>query len=102
MRTYENSEDPDEMLHDAALQPYIHLHYLPRNNTLFIYNIQLNLEIITGDLSSYTMNHSKIAISNLKERSINIQRVVECFIHFITQITVPRINSLYTNATGNV
>ena len=82
MRTYENSEDPNEMLHDAAFQPYMHLHYLPRNNTLFIYNIQLNLEIMTGDLSSYTMNHSKFAIPILKETSIYIQWVVECFIHF--------------------
>ena len=28
MRTSENSEDPDEIMHDAAFQPYIHLHYL--------------------------------------------------------------------------
>ena len=94
MRTSSNSEDPDEMLQDAAFQRYMHLYYLPRNNTIFIYNIQLNLEILTGDLSSYTMNHSKFAISNLKEWSINIQRAVECFIHFITQITVPLIKDL--------
>ena len=83
MRTSANSEDLDEMLQNAAFQRYMYLHYLPRNNTIFIYNIQLYLEMMTGNPSSYTMNHSKFAIiPNLKETSVNMQLVVECFIRF--------------------
>ena len=72
MRTFANSVDPDEMLQDAAFQPYMYLHYLPRNNTIFIENIQLYLEIMTGNPSSYTKDHSKFTIPNFWETPINI------------------------------
>ena len=47
MRTMENSEDPDEMPHNAEFRQVIH--YLLRQNKVFRQIIQLSLEIITYD-----------------------------------------------------
>ena len=50
MGTLANSEDPDEMLQNAAFFQGLHLHYL---------------EFLTSDASICTMNHPQFYVSNL-------------------------------------
>ena len=63
-----NSEDPDEMPHNAAL--HRGLHCLLRQKQFSEKEIQFYLEIITCGPSDYTMDHSKFIVSNQKEDSI--------------------------------
>ena len=58
-----NSEDPDEMLHNATL--------FAKTKTIFREKIQFHLEIITCDPWIYTMDHPKFIVSNQKEESIS-------------------------------
>ena len=53
--TLANSEDPDEMPHNAAF--HHGLHCLPRQNPSSETEIQKFLEIITYDPSIYTIDH---------------------------------------------
>ena len=62
-----NSEDPDEMPHNAAFHQC--LHYLLIQKLSSEKEIQfLYFEIIKCDPSIYTMDHSKIVVSNLEGR----------------------------------
>ena len=62
MCTLASSEDPDEMLHNAAFHQ--DLHCLPRQKRSSEKELQFNLEIIACDSLIYTMDHSKFIISN--------------------------------------
>ena len=72
--TLANSEDPDEMQHNAAF--YQGLHYLLiQKKQSSEKKIQFYLEIITCDPSIYTMKHPKFIVSYQVEEPISIQRV---------------------------
>ena len=62
-----NSEEPDEMPHNASFHQG--LHCLPRQNLSS--EIPYFLETITCDPSIYAMDHPKFIISNQKEESIS-------------------------------
>ena len=64
-----NSEDPDEMLHNAALHQG--LYCLVRQNWFSEKEIQFYLEIITCDPLMYKMGPSKCIESNQNEESIS-------------------------------
>ena len=63
-----NSEDPDEMPHDAAF--HLGLHCLLRQKRSAEKEIQFLFGNITCDPSIYTMDHPKFMVSNQKEESI--------------------------------
>ena len=74
MGTLTNSEDPDEMQHNAAFHQG--LHCLLRQNRSSEKEIQYFLEIITCDPSIYTMDHPDlIIICYFMENSIGPKRV---------------------------
>ena len=66
--TPKNSEDPDEMLHNAAFHQGLYCLVQKWSSEK---EIQFYLEIITCDLLMYQMDHSKSIASNLKEESIS-------------------------------
>ena len=68
-----NSEDPDEMQHNAAIHKG--LHCLLRLNRFSEEDIQFYLEIITIDPVLYTMYHPKFIVSYHVQEPIRIQRV---------------------------
>ena len=59
MGSLTNSEDPDEMPHNAAFHQG--LHYLLRQKWSLKKN-KFYLEIITHDSSTYTMDHPKFIV----------------------------------------
>ena len=63
-----NSEDPDEMLHNAAFHQG--LRCLLRQNLASEKEIQYFLEIITCDPSIYTMDHPDLIVCSFKKNSI--------------------------------
>ena len=67
-----NSEDPDEMPHNAAFHQS--LHWLLRLKRSSGKEIQSYFEIITCDPLISTMNHPKFIASYQVEESISIQR----------------------------
>ena len=67
------TEDPDEMLHNAAF--HLGLHCLLRLKESSDKKKSIYLEIITCDPSLYTMNHPKFIVTYQVEESIRIQRV---------------------------
>ena len=79
MITFANSEDPDEMQHNAAFHQG--LHFFKGKNDLQTkeYNFLTNLT----PLDMYN-GLSKVIVSNQKEESISIQRVNSIF-----QTTLP-------------
>ena len=73
MDTLANSDNPDEMQHNAAFHQGLHcLLRLKRSSKK---EIQFLLEIITRDPSIDTTNHPKFIVSNGAEEPIRIQRV---------------------------
>ena len=68
-----NSEDPDEMLHNVALNQNLQLAKTKRSSEKK-YNFYL--EIIPCDPWIYIMDHPKFIVSNKKEESISAQRVL--------------------------
>ena len=58
MGTLANSEDPDEMLHNAAFQQGLHCLLLQKPSSEI--EIQCYLEIIKCDPSTYTMDHPSL------------------------------------------
>ena len=70
MRTLANSEDPDEMLHDAAFHQghdcLLKSNAFQRNKYIFFF------KIITCNPSIYTLDHPKFIVSNEKEESISV------------------------------
>ena len=61
-----NIEDPDEISNKAAFHQG--LHYFNMTKAIFRERkIQLYLEIKNGDISAYTIDHSKFIASNQKE-----------------------------------
>ena len=73
MGTLANSDDPDEMQHNAAFHQ--DRHCLLRLKQSSEKEIQFLLEIITCDALIDTTNHSKFIVSNGAEEPIRIQRV---------------------------
>ena len=73
MGTLSNSEDPDEMPHDAAF--YLGLHCLLRLKHFSEKEIEIYLEIITCGPSLYTMNHPEFIVLYQMEEPIRIQGV---------------------------
>ena len=71
MRTLANSEDPDEMLHDAAF--HLCLHCLLRSKREIFF-----LEIIACNPSIYKLGHPKFIVPYQKEESIRVQRLKMC------------------------
>ena len=69
MNTLANSEDPDEMQHNAAFHQG--LHCLPRLGT----EIHHNIENSTCDPLKYKMGSSILIVSICMGKSISIQRV---------------------------
>ena len=61
--TFTNSEDPDEMPHNAAF--HLGLHCLLRQKQTSEKDIKFYLEIITCDPLIFTMNHPKLYPTNL-------------------------------------
>ena len=72
MGTLANSEDPDEMPHDAAFHQGLQC-LLRQNQFSEKYNIFL--EILICDPSIYTINDPYLAVSNFMENSIGPKRV---------------------------
>ena len=68
-----NSEDPDEMLQNAAF--HLALHCLLRQNQSAEKEIQYFKEIITIDPSIYTMVHPDLTVSSFMEKFIGFQKV---------------------------
>ena len=64
MSTLANSEDPDEMLHNAAF--HLGLHCLLMQKQSSEKEIQFYLEIITWDPSIYMIDHPKLIVLNQK------------------------------------
>ena len=62
-----NSDDPDEMPHNAAFHQGLHCSLRQKRSS----EKKCNLEVITCDHSIYTMEHSKLIVSNQKEESIS-------------------------------
>ena len=73
MGTFTNSEDPDEMLHNAEFHQG--LHCLLRRKRFSDKKIQYFLKNITCHPQICTMDYPKFIVSNQKEESISIQRV---------------------------
>ena len=73
MRTLANSEDPDEMPHDAAFHQG--LHCLLREKQSSAKEIQFYLEIIMCDPSIYTIDRPKSIVSSQKEESFGTYRI---------------------------
>ena len=69
MGTLANSEDPDEMPHDAAFHQ--DLHCLRRQNW-YLEKYNIFLKIIVDDPSIYTMDHPGLIVSNFMENSIGL------------------------------
>ena len=69
MSTLANSEDPDEMLHNAAFHQG--LHCLPRQKQSSEKERQFYLESITCDPTIYTKDNPKFIVPNQKEESIH-------------------------------
>ena len=67
MGPFENSEDPDEMLQNAAF--HRDLHCLLRQNRSSEKEIQYFLSI-TCESSIYSMNHPHLTVSNFMEKPI--------------------------------
>ena len=69
-----NSEDPDEMPHNAAFHQGLHCllchEQLQRKNNIF------NVKIRTCDPSVYTTEHPKFIAANQKEESIRAYKVL--------------------------
>ena len=69
--TFTKSEDPDEMLHNAAFHQGLHclLRYknLHTKHTIFVINYDSPLDMYNG--------LSQVCLSNEKEESISIERV---------------------------
>ena len=68
--TPKNSEDADEMPHNAAFHQG--LHFLLDKNVLQKKIYTYHLELIICDPTISTMNHPKSIISNQKEESISV------------------------------
>ena len=62
MHTLANSEDPDEMSHNAAIHQG--LHCLLQQKQSSEKEIQFYLKSITCDHSNHTMDHPKFIVSN--------------------------------------
>ena len=76
MGTLTNSEDPDEMLPNAAFHQG--LHCLLRQNPSAEKEIRCTIffgEIITCDPSVYVMDHPVLTLSNFMGNSIGLKRV---------------------------
>ena len=73
MGTLANSEDTDEMLHNAAFHQG--LYCLQRQNLSSGKEISYFLEIKTCDPSKYTMDHPMLTVSNIMGNSFGTQRV---------------------------
>ena len=71
--TLANSEDSDEMPHDAAFHQGRHC--LLRLTHSSEKEIQIKLEIITCDPPVYAINHPKFIVSYQVKEPIRIQRV---------------------------
>ena len=72
MLTLANSEDPDEMLHNAAFHQS--LHCLLRQKQSLEKEMQYSFEFITCDPLIYTIDHPKFKlfiVSNQREESIS-------------------------------
>ena len=73
MGTLANSDDPDEMQHNAAFHQS--LHYLLRLKQSSGTEIHHNLENFTCDPLKYTMDSPILIVSICMGKSIKIQRV---------------------------
>ena len=72
MCTYANSEDPDEMLHNAAFHQSQHC--LLRQNLSSVKEIQYVLKIITYGPSIYRMDHLDFIVCSFIENSIGLKK----------------------------
>ena len=70
MHTLANSEDPDEMPHDAAFHQS--LHSLIRQKQSSEKEIHFYLKVLTCELLIHTMDHPKFVVSNKQEESISV------------------------------
>ena len=75
MGTLANSEDPDEMLHNAAFHQGLHLLLRQDQSLEEEIHVQYFFRIVTCDPSLYIMDHLDIAVSNFMENSIGFKRV---------------------------
>ena len=73
MGTLENSEDPDEMPHDVAFHQG--LHCLQRQCQSSKKVLQYFWEIITGDPSIYTVDHTDFIVCSYIENLVSLKRV---------------------------
>ena len=67
-----DSADPDEMPHKAAFHQG--LHCLLRQNQSSEKEIQYFLEIITHNLSIYTMDHPDLTVSSFMENPTGLKK----------------------------
>ena len=74
MGTWANSEDPEEMPHNAAF--YLSLHCLLKKLDLQK-EMQNILEIIPSDPSIYTMDHTDFIVCSFVENSIGLKGIIE-------------------------
>ena len=71
--TLSNSEDPDEMLHNAAF--HLGLHYLVRQSQSSKKEMQYFLAVIIYDPSVYIKDHPDFVVCSFMEFSICLKRV---------------------------
>ena len=71
MANFANSEDPDEMLHNAAFHQG--LHCLPKQNQSS--DLKYFLTIMTCDPSIHTMDHPNFIVCSFMENSTSLKRV---------------------------
>ena len=76
-----NSEDPDEMLYNAAIHQGLCCLLRPKK----ILRRQYFPDIITRAPSNYTMNHPRITISNQKEEAI-YKGLIFCCMYEISSV----------------
>ena len=73
MGTFTNSEDHDEMLHNAAFHQGLHCLLRKKKSSHKKYNIFLI--IITGHPYIFTMDYTRVIVSNHEQEPISVQRV---------------------------
>ena len=75
MSTFANSEEPDEMQHNAAFHQGLHC----KGKNLQTKEYNIFLKIITRHPQISTMDYPKFIVSNQREESISIRSVKEGF-----------------------
>ena len=75
MITLANHEDPDEMLHNAAIHQGLRLLTVCKVKTILRLGNTIFIAIINYNACIYAIDHPKFIVSNQKEESISTYRV---------------------------